>query len=100
MDGCAWIESEDDTTTVFDVQLHKVVVVVVSVEDERPGVKCPDVDEDVLLEESAQTQTGSDGHRRGVGFHERIRRSERQRVQVYVCKSPNIYLNIHGMFLD
>ena len=80
VDGVAGVEGEDDVTAVFDVELDEIVVIVVGVEDDGARVEGADVDEDVLLEEAAQGQVWSHLRHRRVGFHERRRRPESQRI--------------------
>lgn len=88
VDDIVGVESEDNVASVFDVQLHKVIVIVVRVEDDGVRVQCPDVDEDIFLIESAHAQVRHHIRQGSIGFDERRRRSESQRVQVDIwCKT-------------
>ena len=55
MDRVSGIEGEDHMGGIVDVQLDKVVVIVVGVENQRTAVECSQIDENVIDEETAQS---------------------------------------------
>lgn len=70
MDRVGRVKSEYHLIAVFDVKLDEIVVVIVSIEDQRAAIERPKVDEYVLLEEPTQSQVLGNVKCRGVSFHE------------------------------
>lgn len=73
----ARVERENDFARVVDVQLNEVVQIVVRVEYQRARVERPDVDEDVLREETVEPHGTGRRQVRGVCLDERRSSAER-----------------------